>query len=776
MPPNDREVIVEDMTRPPGRSWRDRVWDAVHYGERVSPPLVWGRDLGHRAVLLMMVAAVTALLVGIAAMPGVAIFGKTVGGVADRFDVEVGDIELPAVAQRSVVVSREGKTLATLSGEENRVVVDVDEVPKQTQHAVLAIEDAGFYEHHGVDLPSLVRALLSNVKAGGLAQGGSTITQQLVKNLIVGTERSLDRKILEAQFAVELERQMSKKRILELYLNEAYFGRGVYGIGTAAEYYFGKRVRKLTLAESALLAGIIKSPENLEPIANPEGAKERRALVLRRMVDEGFVTASEAEAAAASELGAKARPIKGPRTPYFVEYVKSLILSDERYGQTIDQRIQVLFQGGLRIETTLDFKLQDVAQKAARTILDLKDDPDSALVSIDPKTGAVIAMVGGRDFGEEKYNLAVQGRRQPGSTFKPMTMVAALAAGVPPTQPYNAKATIKVTDQAGKPYEVSNYDRRGRGFIDMREATAFSVNTYYIQLIDQIGPEAVVEMSRKLGIETELQPYTSLALGTIEVTPFEMASAYATLAANGRYCEPFAITKVLDATGAIVHRGEPACQQVIDPSIAALATDILREIPERGTGRANGRIGRPVTGKTGTTEELSDAWYAGYTPQFATVVWIGFRGSRTPLRNIHGLPSVFGGTLPAMIWKEFMLAAHDDLEVEQFPPPPPPRTSTVPKLVGEQVADARALLEEAGLNVRVVTVPSWRSQGRVLSQEPAAETEVAVGTMVTLEVSDGTGPSPTPSPSPSPTPSATPSPKPSPTGSVSPSASSTSSP
>ena len=771
--PNDRPVVTEDPTRRKGRSWRDRFWDASHFGERVSPPLAWGRDLTHRTVLLLIVAAITALFVGIAALPGVAIFSKTVRGVAQRFDGDLGSLDLPTVAQRSVVVSREGKVLATLAGEENRVVVSIDRVPEITRQAVLAIEDAGFYEHQGVDLNGLMRALLSNVKAGGLRQGGSTITQQLVKNTLVGSERTLDRKILEARMAVELERSMSKKKILELYLNEAYFGRGVYGIGTAAEYFYGKTVEKLTLAESALLAGVIKAPENLEPIANPEAARTRRALVLKRMVDEGFVPESDAQAAGEEPLGAEARPLKGAASPYFVEYVKSLILDDPRFGETTDERIQALFQGGLRIETTLNWQLQRVATRTTKQVLNFRNDPDSALVSIDPKTGEVIAMVGGRDFSKEQYNLAVQGKRQPGSTFKPVTLVAALREGVPDTLTMNTPSPITVEDQEGNPYKVANYDLKGRGWIDMREATAFSVNTYYIQLIERIGEAKVAETAALLGIQSEMPAVTSLALGTIEVAPFELASAYATLAAKGRYCAPFAITRVLDASGEVIMRGEPECEQRIDPNVAALASDILREVPERGTGTGNGRIGRPVTGKTGTTEELSDAWYAGYTPQFSTVVWIGFRDSRKPLVNIHGLPKVFGGTLPAQIWNAFMVAAHEGLAKEPFPAPPPPLRATVPDVVGQDQRDARAILEEAGFSVRGTYVDSGEARGTVIAQDPAAETEAAAGRLVTLSVSNGEGAPTPPSPSPSPSPSKSPSPAPSPTTSTTPSASPT---
>jgi len=741
-------TVPRDADRRLPRSWsewRERMRDAWRFGEHVSPPMVLGGDLALRAVLLMVVAVLTGALVALFAAPGIGIIGKTVGAVTDKFDVETGSAVLPNIAQRSVVVDRNGKVLATLAGEENRKFVPLRQIPRRARNAVIAVEDTQFYQHHGVDLAGLVRATLLNFRSGSVRQGGSTITQQLVKNTLVGTERTLERKIKEAKLAVELEKTMTKDEILELYLNETYFGNGVYGMGTAAEFYFGRPAKKMPLAQSALLAGLIKAPESYEPLDNPEAARARRTTVLRRMLDEQMITSEQYERANAAKLGAEAHDLPGGKSPYFVEFVKLRILEDDRFGESREERARALFQGGLRIETTLDLGLQDEARDASEGVLNLKDDPASALVSIDPKTGGVVAMVGGEDFEESKFNLAVQALRQPGSTFKPVTMVAALEAGITPTHTLNTPSPLKVQDPGtGRTIKVHNYDRVGHGLLDMRRATELSVNTYYMQLIQEVGPAEVVDAARRLGVRAELDPVLSLALGTLGVPPLEMASAYATLANNGVHCEPFAITRVTGADGSTIIRNEPKCERTISASVAAAATQILRGVPERGTGRANGQIGRPVTGKTGTTDEYTDSWYAGYTPQFATVVWIGFpESTERSLYNIHGLAKVFGGSLPAMIWSQYMRAAHEGLPVEDFPKPPRIGRAEVPDVRGMTFAEARDVLEGKGFTVQRTFVTHHRARGTVLGQDPSAGTRVTKGSVISLRVSNGAGEPPT---------------------------------
>jgi 1A family penicillin-binding protein len=710
----------------------------------------------HRVGLVVLIIGLSAGLIAALTIPAAAVIGKLARNVASKLDggpTGLQGVSLQ-IAQRSVVYAAGGEVLATLAGEENRTYVPLATVPEIAQQAVLAIEDAHFYEHHGVSFSGLFRAVFANVEAGGIRQGGSTITQQLVKNIIVGGEKSIDRKIREAQYAVALEKEKSKSEILELYLNETYFGEGVYGIGTAAEFYFGKSVTKLTLAESATLAGAIRAPERYGPLVNKARATARRNTVLDRMASLHYITEQQATAAKASALKAGRHPLPKPVEPYFNEFVKDQILDNPLFGETRGDRARALFQGGLKIYTTLDLKLQKAASEAVSKVLTSKRDPAAALVSIEASTGKVKAMVGGSDFEKNKYNLAVQGKRQAGSSFKPFTMIAALESGVSPGFTLDTPSPLELTDDIGHVWKTQNYSHHGEGILSMRRATELSVNSFYAQLIQKIGPQKVVDVAHKMGITSELKPYLSLALGTFEVSPYEMASAYTTLANNGVHCAPFAIERVVDAAGKTILRNDPDCQQVLDPAIAATADDILQGVILRGTGRANGNIGRPAGGKTGTTDDYKDAWFTGFTPQFATVVWLGYPKDRTrPLYNIHGLPKVFGGSLPAMIWHRYMAFAHKGLPVMKFPAAPKIEPAVVPDETGKTYDDAKAALEAVGYSVRRETIASSLAPGIVAKQSPAAGAQVEPGAMITLFVSDGTGGGiePTPEPEPSPT-------------------------
>jgi penicillin-binding protein 1A len=741
-----------------GKSFLVRAGEAAEPVSRDRPPA--DRSIGsnlHRFVLTAGIIGLISALIAALSIPGLAFISRVVGSVSSRFAAgPAGKVVLPEFAQRSVILAADGSVIATLAGEQNRRVVTIAEVPPLTREAVISIEDARFYSHRGIDATGLARAILSNAKAGRLEEGGSTITQQLVKNLFVGPEKTLDRKIREAQYAVALERSMTKSQILELYLNETYFGEGAYGIGAAAEFYFGKPVGQLSVAESALLAGVIRAPERFGPFASAKAALERRNLVLRRMAAEGYIKDSEAARLSKTPLGAKRHPLPQPIEPYFVEFIKEQIQSDPAFGETRADRARAIFQGGLRISTTLDLKLQTAARQAVAAVLTSpKTDPSSALVSIDPRTGAVKAMVGGRDFNALRYDLAVQGTRPAGSAFKPFTMVAALEAGVSPGFTQDTPSPVRLVDAEGKEWTPANYSHRSEGAMDMRRATELSVNTYYAQLINKIGPEKVVDMAHKLGITSHLDPYLSLALGTFDVSPFEMASAYATLANGGVRCRPFAMTRVTNPTGKVIFRADPSCSRVIDGTIAAQATAILQGVIERGTGRRNGKLpGRPAAGKTGTTEDYADAWFMGFTRQFSTAVWMGYpESTKRKLHNIHGYPRVFGGSLPAMIWNRFMRAAHTGLPVLTFPKPPPAVAAVVPDLAAKTQQEATAAVEAAGLTPYVQIVPSALPAGIVAGQSPAPGYIAEAGNRVTIQISDGSGLAPPPPPNPSPSPS-----------------------
>lgn len=755
---------------------RIRAREAWDYGERSGVGPVEER----RQPLLVLVAVVVvmSLIVAVLATPGVAVVTRTMRGITERFSGPISEIALPNVAQRSVVLDRRGQVLATLSGEENRVRVDLAQIPKHMQQAVLAIEDAKFYTHKGVDPTGLMRALLSNVRSGALVQGGSTITQQLVKNTLVGSERSLDRKILEARLAVRLEQEMTKDEILEAYLNEAYFGNGVYGVGAAAEFYFGRDVKNLTIPQAAMLAAIIKAPTDLEPLKNPKQARARRAIVVRRMLSEGFITPKQARNADKAGLGAKAHPIPDAETPYFVEHIKQQLFDDPRLGATREERITAVFQAGLRITTTLDLRQQTRADEAIRGVLTSKSDPQAALVSIDPPTGQLRAVIGGRDFDAAKFDLATQGQRQPGSTFKAVALVAALRDGFGPSLTFDTPSPLELKDPGtGKQIQINNYSRAAEGFIDLRRATERSVNTYFIQLTQAVGADKIAETGKALGITTKLPAVLSLGLGTVAVKPVELAAAYATLANDGVRCDWYSIVKVVGPDGKTILSNKPRCERAIDAGVAAQATQILRGVPERGTG-ANARIsGRQSAGKTGTTDNYTDAWYAGYTPQLATAVWMGYPESNShEMHNVQGVADVAGGTLPAKIWGIYMRAAHRGLPVKAFPAAPGGPSAAVPDVVGGSLDAARETLKGARFYAIQLTEGA---SGIVIAQDPPAGTSVPAGSLVTLTLrSERATPSPTPTPTSRPSRSPTPTPKatPKPTASASPSRSSTPSP
>ena len=767
----------------------------------------------HRGALVVVCSVVAGLLFAGLAFPVIGGFGMLARAGAESFDKLPADLREEPLPQRSRVLAADGSTLAHLYFNENRVIVPIREIPDDLVYSILAIEDSRFYEHNGVDVRGLVRAFVRNQQAGGVTQGGSTITQQYVKNVLVenadddegvqkATERSTQRKIREARYAIALERRYTKQQILEKYLNIAYFGDGVYGVGTAAQHYFRKRVQRLTLPEAALLAGMVKNPKLYNPVDNPKTAKARRDLVLRRAADVGFIDRARVAKALKQPLP-KLNPQKltgiedHPRFAHFLRYMREYFLGDERFGATEEERVARLFQGGLVIQTTLDPKLQDVAQRTLDSTLPLKSDPAAAAVVVKPGTGEVRAMANvNHDPKTKKVNLATGGSAgfQAGSTFKTFTLAAAVEQGLPLNLKYNSPARFRADptvcdNPASGAFRNAGDSEAGR--FDLPTATWMSVNTYYLQLQQQVGVLKVADMARRLGVEfgTPVRSREcSLTLGGREVSPLAMASAYATFAAGGTYCKPTPIAWI-QAPGEPREVVEPDCRRVLEPDVADTVTAVLRGVidgkhPHR-TGRA-ASIGRPAAGKTGTTNGPTAAWFDGYTPDFAAAVWMGHptAPAQNPLRNVHGVDVVYGGSFPARMWRQIMLAAHDGVPVRNFNLPPIDaylgEQVSVPDLRGLSPEDAERILAGFGLSLAVLprAVDSAIDAGLIGSQSPAAGRTVTKGTVVNVRLSDGTppvAPSPTPSPSatgaPSPTPSATrvPPPPPPPTRSPKPS-------
>ncbi|CAA9255295.1 MAG: Multimodular transpeptidase-transglycosylase [uncultured Acidimicrobiales bacterium] len=580
-------------------------------------------------------------------------------------------VDLPAEpprAQTSVVLDAEGNVLAELYDVENRVDVRLDEVSPTMVAAVIAAEDRSFRRHSGINPSSTIRALWVNVRGGDL-QGGSTITQQLVKNTYLTPERSLRRKAQEAVLAVKVDRELSKDAILERYLNTIYFGRGAYGIEAAAKAYFGPTAtaRSLDVAQSALLAGLIRAPESADPSNDPETARARRASVLRALVATGAITQDEATMVGAAEIVTVPRDdgratLRGS-TAYFADQVRAWAV--RTFGEA------AAFGGGLRIETSLDPRMQAAAERAVFETLNEPGDPDGALVALDER-GAVVAMIGGRSFEENEVNLALgadggsQGR-QPGSTFKPFVLAAALDAGIPVNQRFPGPSEITV-DVGGQDYTVENFEGQGFGQIDLTAATASSVNTVYAQLVAATGAQAVADAARAAGITTPLEPLPSIALGVFDVSPLEMASSYMTYARRGNRITPWYVERVTEANGAVLYRAEPELEPVVPAERADLMNHVLREVIVDGTGTA-ADIGRPAAGKTGTTQDNTNAWFVGYTPRLGAAVWMGYGAEgRREMKDVRGR-RVTGGGLPAQIWQRFMAAAVEPLDTGSFVAP-----------------------------------------------------------------------------------------------------------
>ena len=719
------------------------------------------------------------------------------------------DPALPPLPQTSKVYDAKGRVITTLHATENREVVPLEKVPHPVRDAVIAIEDARFYAHRGVDVKALLRAAYLNARAGRVVQGGSTITQQLIKNTLTGNARTVNRKLRDALLAYQLEDERSKEEILELYLNTVYFGQGAYGIQAAATTYFSRPARELSLSQGALLAGLISSPSRYDPVFYPKAGRDRRNVVLDRMLDLGMIDEATHRKASSAKLGLKPSEDDAPYpAPYFVEYVKQWFLGNPRFGADRPARYRKLFEGGLRIHTTIDLDLQRYAEEAVSEVLSYPNDPHGAMTVLDPRTGEIKAMVGGRDyFAEAKYakvNLATGDGgtgRQAGSSFKPFALIAALENGISPQQVYSSPPVIEIPlpeDCRGDSdvWEVRSYDSSVSGRFTVEQGTINSINPVYAQIIRDLGKgdpcaggEKVVEVARRMGVTSPLQPVPSAVLGTNPVHTLEMASAFGTLATVGRHIAPTAVSSITDPAGNVIYEPDHISEQVLDPAVAWTADQILQKAVLQGTGQA-AIIGRPQAGKTGTAQQWRDAWFVGFIPQLVGAVWVGFpEGEIDMVWPKVRLDHVTGGSWPAEIWHAFMVNATKGLPVLEFrepnvryisvrvdvtrgclpneftlpqdirtvqyiagteptekcDEPGEPQALTVPSVVGLSRDEAVGLLDAYGFAVSVTKRDSAEaSAGTVIGQDPAAGTSALQGTTVTIVVATGESATPPP--------------------------------
>ncbi len=702
--------------------------------------------------------------------------GFVVVALATQELPDINSSEFLKRAETTKIYDRNGSLITDFFVEQDRILVPLDKISPNLQKAVIAIEDRRFYEHEGVDFQAIVRAFLADVQEGGIVQGASTITQQLVKNSVGDWETTSRRKIREAALAFQIETSYSKEEILQSYLNTVFFGQSIYGAETASQSYFGKSAEDLNVPEAALLAGIINLPNIYSPLANPDKAKVRRDKVINKMLEQEMITFEAAEEALAEPI--VVQPPKETKYPYayFVEYVKQEMLNDSTFGSTVSERTDRLFQGGLRIYTTIDPKMQVAAEDAVWGTLNQAGDPVGSLVAIEPSSGYIRAMVGGKDWETDKLNLAVQAKRQPGSSFKPFVLATALENGISISKTYSSStAGIKLP---GQNWVVNG--GRGGGLLTLRNATIYSVNAVFARLIMDVGAENVVKQVKRMGIKSRGEALPAIALGGLGggVTPLDMATAYSAFANNGQHAKPIAIMKVTDHSDNIIKENKIRMTPAMDPVTAYLVTDALSGVIRSGTGRA-ANIGRPAAGKTGTTDKNGDAWFCGYTPDLAAAVWVGYRDSRRPMLNVHGITEQ-GGTFPAQIWRKFMLPALAGTPATRFPRPTKgivgmricsetgdratefcpepilaqyasgsgpakdcevhlgPQVLEMPNIVGLPAAEAKSLLEAAGLLVKITEVDTLAiAAGVIAGQTPIAGTELEETAEVEIQVSTG---------------------------------------
>ncbi|MFE6159773.1 transglycosylase domain-containing protein, partial [Streptomyces sp. NPDC056486] len=642
-----------------------------------------------------------AVLAGIA-LPAAGALGLAAKGSVEGFDEIPSNLKQPPLSQRTTILDNKGGSIATVYSRD-RTVVPLKQISPYMQKAIVAIEDSRFYEHGAVDAKGILRALNQNAQSGGVSQGASTLTQQYVKNVFVeeagddptkvaeATQQTLGRKIRELKYAIQVEDKLGKKRILSNYLNITYFGQQAYGVEAAAQRYFSKPAKDLQVQEAALLAGIVQSPSRYDPVNDTQEATKRRNTVLQRMAETHDITQAEAAAAKEKPLGLKvSRPKNGCITSvsgagFFCDYVREVFLSDPVFGKTKEDRAKVWNQGGLRIKTTLDPQSQQSVQASIKDHVNQTDDVATAATIVQPGTGKILGMGQSRPYGFKKdettINLSVDhavgggAGYQPGSTFKPIVAAAALEGGTPPTKsygsPYEMPYPSSVAACDGKKWvnsggdKLTNENETEVGPYGMKEATAKSVNTYYVELIGDIGICPVTQMAKKMGVERadgrKMDQAPSIALGTQEMSPLTMAGAYATFASRGKYCTPIAIESISDPEGKSMPVPKSTCSRAMTTKTADTINTLLKGVVEDGTGQEAGLGSRPSAGKTGTTDFRYAAWFVGYTPNMSGAVWVGDPQHKRQMVDITigGVPydKVFGGEVPGPIWRDAMSGA-----------------------------------------------------------------------------------------------------------------------
>ncbi len=671
--------------------------------------------LSAKALTVLLVAAVVVPVTAGGAAIATLLFAELPGSLPEQ---------KPAFeALPTTVYDAAGNQIATFRDFDLTVPIRKEDIPQVMKNAVVAGEDHRFWEHNGVDLQGVARAAWVNYQGGETVQGGSTITQQYIKNAYLTSDRTVERKVREALLATQLERQMSKEDILFSYLNTVYFGSGAYGIGAAAMSYFGKPVQQLDLSESALLAGLIPAPTAWSPRTSPELAEQRRKILLDSMLQLGFISQAEHDEArerivwlpSQGAPPAKATVIQPPPPkgatahPYFVDWIEAQLL--ERYGA------QTLYRGGMKVFTTIDPAMQQLAQSAVAAQLERFDESvEMSLVSVDPTTGHVRAMVGGRDWNVSQVNLATGGSLgfQAGSSFKTFTLAAALESGRwKPDSRIAAPATFTVPGCDGEGCAIKNSGGSGYGTTTLRVATASSINTAYANLTMDIGTPALAEMAHRLGVST-IDPAKeygiSLTLGAYEVSPLDMASSYGVFANQGVRQEATGVLRIVDKNGTVlVDNSSRPGTRALPTGVATTVSDMLQSVVTSGTGKG-AAIGRPVAGKTGTTDAYNDAWFVGYTPQLSTAVWMGHRDS------VRSLGSVTGGSYPASAWATFMRGALANAPVIDFPPPGPLPIDAKPGADPAAVARPGSPAAAAAVEDPTIRVPS---QGPSFVETPA---------------------------------------------------------